>query len=167
MIRILLNIFFILNINRLSWGLNWKPQQRPDKYMAISGIREFVQKISVTLRVVFLYRSTWLFTVVDLLNGEGTGTEIAKKIVPTTKVLIAQFVQVLFLYLTHLLWVSFRIKLNWTNKMKQILPTIGRTLLEDLDSAAHDLIRTVKNNLTESHRRIYVVNILFVKIRRL
>jgi hypothetical protein len=71
--------------------------------MAISGIREFVQKISVTLRVVFLYRSTWLFTVVDLLNGEGTGTEIAKKIVPTTKVLIAQFVQVLFLYLTHLL----------------------------------------------------------------
>jgi hypothetical protein len=51
--------------------------------------------------------------------------------------------------------------------MKQILPTIGRTLLEDLDSAAHDLIRTVKNNLTESHRRIYVVNILFVKIRRL
>ncbi len=50
----------------------------------------------------------------------------------------------------------------WQNK--KISPTIGRTLLEDLDSAAHDLIRTVRNNLTGSHRWIVqLVNIKFVK----
>jgi hypothetical protein len=40
----------------------------------------------------------------------------------------------------------FSDKTSYYDKIKQISPTIGRTLLEDLDSASHDLIRTVKKN---------------------